>query len=193
MKIIVYVMSKSEYHEAQQCVGDDHPYISVINSDIFTCRDADCMVTAGNSFGMMDGGIDGAANYQFGMIQPRVQELITEEWRGEIPVGAAIVLRVVPTMHLAFRYLCYAPTMRVPSSVTTSTNAYMAMRGALVECGKYSDIRTLAVPLLCCGAGRMNTKESMRQIIHACETFHARTLYDWKSIWSDDAALRVIQ
>lgn len=80
--------------------------------------------------------------------------------------------------------------MHVSSSVTTSTNAYMAMHGALVECGKYNDIKTVAVPLLCCGAGRMNTKECMRQIIHACETFHTRTLYNWNSIWSDDAALR---
>jgi O-acetyl-ADP-ribose deacetylase (regulator of RNase III) len=180
----IYIMDAEDYHEAREVPGvrASSGGISVVRGDIFQCKDADCMVTAGNSFGMMDGGIDGSTNYQFGMIEGRVQRSILEQWRGELPVGAAIVLPTEPTMHLRYRYLCYAPTMRLPQPVLKSLNAYLAMRAALIACGAKPDIRVIAVPLLCRGVGRMDVEEIVHQICRAWETYHRPTRADWHAI-----------
>lgn len=176
--INVFIYDQQEYKEWKNFYND-HPIISINYGNIFNYS-ADCMVTAGQSYGMMDGGIDGHTNYFFDMIESRVQSAIIDKWRGEIPVGAAIVL---PTpQNQKFKYLCYAPTMRVPMNVATTINAYLAMRGALVECSKYPDIKTIAVPMLCRGVGRMACKDILTQIRHAYDTFTNPTPRDWGAI-----------
>ena len=188
-RILVYVQDRAladRYLAPQQ----SHPGVSVVHGDIFQCREAECLVTAGNSFGMMDGGIDGTVNYQFDMIEPRVQAVIAAfPWRGELPVGAAVLLLARPTtVHRRFSYLCYAPTMRTPMACPRSINAYLAMRGALVACscnGNIPSIRTIAVPLLCHGVGRMDADIVIHQIRHAWDTFARPTPPRWIAI-SDD-------
>ena len=178
--IIVYVLSPSDVPARQT-----HPGVRVVHGDIFACKEADCLVTAGNSFGMMDGGIDGLANYQFGMIEPRVQASIAEHWRGELPVGAALVLGVEPTMHLAYRFLCYAPTMRTPKPMNKTHNAYLATRAALIACAAHGEgIKKIAVPLMCRGVGQMEVGDVLRQIRHAWDTFR-----DWYAIAADEDKL----
>ena len=164
--------------------------VTVVHGDIFRCADAECMVTAGNSFGMMDGGIDATTNHRFGKIEPRVQAAIAAApWRGELPVGAAIVLDAGPTdEHRRFSYLCYAPTMRTPSACPRSINAYLAMRGALVACAASEHaglIRTIAVPLLCHGVGRMDADVAIHQIAHARATFARPVPPRWDAIGDD--------
>ena len=85
-------MDRNKYDASRHVFDGAHVGLSVIVGDVFNISEADCMVTAGNSFGMMDGGIDGIANYRFGMIESRVQDAIVREWHGEIPVGAALTL-----------------------------------------------------------------------------------------------------
>jgi O-acetyl-ADP-ribose deacetylase (regulator of RNase III) len=181
MRVLVYVLDRA----LAKRHGSDIDGLSVVHGDIFQCREAECMVTAGNSFGMMDGGIDGLTNYQFGMIEGRVQAAIAADpWRGELPVGAAVVLPAEPTTHRRFSYLCYAPTMRTPSACPRSINAYLAMRGALCACSA-AGIRTLAVPLLCHGVGRMDEDVVIHQIRHALRTFTRPTPPDWEAISLD--------
>src|SRR5262249_25859524 len=124
------------------------------------------------SFGDMSGGIDKAIDdFHGGAAQRAVCEAIAEQFYGELPVGAALVVEV-PARR--FPFVVAAPTMRTPGSVVGTINAYLAMRGALVAVLRFNataakKIRTLAVPGLCTGVGGMPAKEAGAQV---------RTAYD---------------
>lgn len=126
----------------------------------------DAIVSPANSFGDMSGGIDQAIdNHYQGTAQRAVVQCIREEFLGELPVGAALVVRT-ERPHLPL--IIAAPTMRVPGPVANTVNAYLAMRAALVAVvrnGPQSPpIRRLAVPGLCTGVGRMHPGLAARQM-----------------------------
>lgn len=152
--------------------------ITIENNDIFKVS-CDCLVTAGNSFAMMDGGIDGDVNYFFDYIESRVQESIITHWAGELPVGVSVIL---PTFYKEIPYLCYAPTMRMPIVCPHTINAYLAMRGALIECMKNTDILTISVPLLCQGVGQMDPSIIIGQINAAYISVKTPPQRDWFSL-----------
>lgn len=183
-KIKVVILDQKEYNlYADYFKG--HEVLEIVYGNIFNCK-ADCMITAGQSFGMMDGGIDGHTNYFFNMIEKKVQNEIIEKWKGELPVGASLILDTPDNSN--FKYLCYCPTMRVPCNVSKTQNAYYSMRGALVECDKYN-IETIVTPLLCRGVGCMHPEKILHQIRHAYETFNNPTKRDWKDISYDQGVL----
>lgn len=187
-KIKVFIYDEKEYKKYKS-VFDGHPVLQVCYGNVFN-ESADCFITCGQSYGMMDGGIDGHTNYFFDRIERRVQDKINTKWRGELPVGASIVL-ATPT-NAKYKHLCYAPTMRVPMNVAKTNNAYLAMRGALVECSKKKyQIKTIVVPLLCRGVGRMPCKKILDQILHAYNTFVRPTPRIWKEITKDADVLDV--
>jgi O-acetyl-ADP-ribose deacetylase (regulator of RNase III) len=135
----------------------------------------DAIVSPANSFGFMDGGIDGVYRRHFGPeIQERVQQLIAERHHGELLVGAA---DLVETGDDHIPYMIVAPTMRVPMVLTESANAYLAARAAflLVKHHKFpsgSDrgrpiaekIHSLAFPGLCTGVGQLGPNTCARQL-----------------------------
>ncbi len=58
------------------------------------------MVSAANSFGLMDGGVDAAITTFFGsQLQARVQNHILREYLGEQPVGSAFVIETGHNYH----------------------------------------------------------------------------------------------
>jgi Macro-like domain len=68
------------------------PGVVVVESDILEGQ-CDAVVSPANSFGYMDGGIDLAYRRYFGLeLQSRVQTKIKSEFRGELPVGQAMVV-----------------------------------------------------------------------------------------------------
>jgi O-acetyl-ADP-ribose deacetylase (regulator of RNase III) len=88
--------------------------------------EADCVITPGNSFGFMDGGIDGVFRSHFGkIVEKRVQDQIKRERFGELLIGQAIV---VPTDNEKIPELIYAPSMRVPMKVPDPKSIYLATR-----------------------------------------------------------------
>ncbi len=129
--------------------------------------ECDALVSPANSFGDMGGGIDKCIDDFFhGAAQRAVMAAIAEQFLGELPVGAALVL---PMAGRRFPYLVAAPTMRVPGNVAGSLNAYLALRAALVavlrhKAGVGRGIRTLAVPGLGTGVGGMAFAEAARQM-----------------------------
>lgn len=145
--------------------------VEIVRDDVFKLR-CDALVSPANSFGDMDGGLDKAIDDFFrGGAQPRVKRAIAEHFYGELPVGAALV---VVTEDRRFPFLVVAPTMRVPSLVPNTPNAYLAMRAALAAVLRYSEahpgrIRSLAVPGLCTGVGGM---------AHALAAEQMRAAYD---------------
>ncbi|NQX89803.1 MAG: macro domain-containing protein [Halioglobus sp.] len=137
--------------------------------------DCDAVVSPTNSFGFMDGGID--LNYiaHFGKaVQSRLQRAIQDNYRGQLLVGQA---ELIHTENMGIPYLIAAPTMRVPESLYSSVNPYLAMRAVLIllKYGCYkgylvSDlISTIAVPGLGTGVGEIHPEVCARQMRYAIE------------------------
>lgn len=141
--------------------------VEVVAGDILLL-DSDAIVSPANSFGDMGGGIDKAIDdFHRGEAQRLVMAAIAREYCGELPVGAALA---VPLPGRRFRCVVAAPTMRVPGDVSGTINAYLAMRAALVEILRYNSgmgegqIRTIAIPGLGTGIGRIPAPEAAEQM-----------------------------
>jgi len=109
---------------------------------------SEAIVSPANSFGFMDGGIDGVYTRFFGQdMVDSLQSHLKLYYNGELPVGLATAI-MIPKSQTNIKWLICAPTMRVPSIVRYSVNAYLAFKAALVEatlCGSNS--------ILCPGLG----------------------------------------
>jgi O-acetyl-ADP-ribose deacetylase (regulator of RNase III) len=149
------------------------PEVEPIAGDYFQ-QNADAMVSPANSFGIMDGGLDLAIRDQLGYsIQGKVQNLILEEYHGELPIGSAVI---VETGDSRWQYLIAAPTMRIPESVAYSINAYLAFRAILVAVENFNrqmgrrEIDSLIVPGLATGVGGMSAAKCADQMRMAYQT-----------------------
>jgi len=93
----------------------------------------DMVVSAANSFGIMDGALDLAYRNYYGMnLQEEVQKKIYELYLGEQPVGSSMVVDIPD--HNGVK-LCHTPTMRIPQPVDPRI-VYTAMRSSLVAAYK---------------------------------------------------------
>ncbi len=89
----------------------------------------DAVVSPANSFGFMDGGIDQVYRDFFGRkVEQDLQSRIKADHDGELLVGHAVL---VHTYNTKIPFLIAAPTMRVPSPITGTSNAYLAARAAV--------------------------------------------------------------
>jgi O-acetyl-ADP-ribose deacetylase (regulator of RNase III) len=147
-------------HAWKQFFSDDSG-VKVVNQNILTLP-VDALAVPANAFGFTDGGVDLAISqevFDWGL-QEKLRGVIERDHAGELLIGQALVL---PTGSARLRYVVVAPTMRVPADVSDTVNAYLAMRAVLraVEghnrAAKSSgdQIRSLAVPGLCTGTGKM--------------------------------------
>jgi O-acetyl-ADP-ribose deacetylase (regulator of RNase III) len=142
------------------------PDVRIIQGSIFETP-SEAIVSPANSFGIMDGGLDGKIRDFLGMdVERNVRKIIADDYSGELPVGCAILSK---TGHPQFRYLITAPTMRVPEEVSDSLNAYLSMRAILNLLKKHPHIHSVSIPGLCALSGRMPYPVVARQM---------RTAYD---------------
>ncbi|GMA15190.1 hypothetical protein GCM10025871_15210 [Deinococcus metallilatus] len=131
---------------------------------------ADAVVSPANSFGFMDGGIDLIYVSKFGWdLQTRLRTQLCEKHDGELPVGQALVIE---TYDSEIPYLISAPTMRVPSDVSLTINAYLAFRAVLRVIQKHNTqhpapIKSIVCPGLCTAIGKMPADRSARQMAAA--------------------------
>jgi O-acetyl-ADP-ribose deacetylase (regulator of RNase III) len=144
----------------------------------------DCMVTAANSFGLMDGGIDAAVSRFFGVeLEREVQRRILCDYMGEQPVGTSMI---VETGHPKHPFVAHTPTMRVPMDIARTDNVYCAMWGMLLavcQHNRRSDlpINTVACPGLGTAVGRVPYPEAARQMSIAYRHFlKVPTHIDWR-------------
>ncbi len=143
------------------------PRVEVVDGYFEQLPEFDCLVSPANSFGLMDGGTDGAITRFFGdTLQKRVQKRILEEYLGEQPVGTSIIIE---TGHSGHPYLAHTPTMRIPMPVARTDNVYLAMWAMLLAVRRYNRnterrIATVACPGLGTGVGRMPFPEAARQM-----------------------------
>ena len=144
--------------------------VDVSHGDIFGLAAA-AIVSPANSFGYMDGGIDGVYSNHFGWdLSARLRERLRRDWDGELPVGCAVI---VETNDARIPYLVSAPTMRVPMNVSGTANAYLAFRAALIAVRNHNratpeiPIASLLCPGLATFYGCMDPRRSARQMFHA--------------------------
>lgn len=130
--------------------------------------DCDALLSPANSFGDMSGGLDKHIDdFYRGAAQETAMQAIRERFLGELPVGMALVLEMSAPR---FPFLVVSPTMRVPSNVGETINAYLSLRAALVAVLQHNraaekrPIQTLAVPGLCTGVGAMGYAFSAQQM-----------------------------
>ena len=117
----------------------DNSDVEVVNDDIAefldTHADVDTIVSAANSFGFMDGGLDKAYVAYFGnSLQEAVLRKIREEHLGEQPVGSSLSLDIPGTIG---KRLIHTPTMRVPQPIIDPRVVYTCARSALVTAVKH--------------------------------------------------------
>jgi O-acetyl-ADP-ribose deacetylase (regulator of RNase III) len=110
----------------------------------------DCVATAGNSFGLMDAGMDLAVVKFFGTeIQARIQKRILEDYCGEQPVGTAFI---VETGRLDHPYVAHAPTMRIPMNIAGTDHVYLATWATLLAVRHHNQTAARTIETLVCPA-----------------------------------------
>lgn len=144
-------------------VGD----IEIHEGSIFDLS-VDAVVSPGNSFGFMDGGIDAAYLQFFGQeLERRVRDKISRDHAGELLVGQADLIK---TGHSQIPHLIIAPTMRVPMMLVNSVNAYLAARAVfrLVKDSPFSKHEArIALPGLGTGTGQLPSHYCALQVRRA--------------------------
>ncbi len=185
MSITIILGDKNpELIDAWNRVFGDLVEVEVRGGNLLLTR-ADALVSPANSFGFMDGGFDWSISELLDWkIQAVVQETIKRKHDGELLVGFA---EIVPTRHDRFPYLVCAPTMRVPQDVADTVNAFLAMRAVLHAVEKFNkenddEIRTVAIPGLATGIGKMPFDRCAHQMRAAYDLFKGRTSNNYRSL-----------
>lgn len=151
-----------------------HPTVEIVHGRFEDLPDFDCVVTAGNSFGLMDAGMDLAVVRFFGVhVMEWIQTRILEDYLGEQPVGTSII---VPTGHSKHPFVAHTPTMRVPENIRGTDHVYLALWAALTAVHRHNracerSIESLACPGLGTGTGGMDALEASLQMLLAYEHY----------------------
>jgi O-acetyl-ADP-ribose deacetylase (regulator of RNase III) len=157
-------------------------------------------VSPANSLCFMDGGIDYALSRQvFPGIEPLVKQKVrdigqhTLLGRPYLPIGSSIILEPQQTQqsHHARMALCVAPTMLLPQNVSQTHNAYYATMAVLynirVNHGADLDDSDILLTSFCCGYGRMDEDESIRQILQGI-----RDYMNYQPTWTNNENGKII-
>ncbi|MEM7372270.1 MAG: macro domain-containing protein [Bacteroidota bacterium] len=157
--------------------------VEVVNDYFEKLPVFDCMVSAANSFGLMDGGVDLAIINFFGpQLEREVQAHILSRYWGEQSVGTSFIF---PTAHPKHPYLAHTPTMRVPSNISHSDNVYLAMKAMLEAVHHHNEqsatpINTLACPGLGTSTGRVPYPKAARDMAMAYRNYlNPPSRIDW--------------
>ena len=153
-------------------------YLTQIENTAYHCGDFteldgqfDCIVSPGNSFALLDGGIDAALNRYFSEIDEFIVEMqkqLLDKCGGYQQPGTCVLFQtnVVKCPHLA-----HCPTMGVPLTITDYSIIYHAVWNLLMEIHRYnmchpsSKIKTILCPGLGTGCGQVRA-EYFFQLAH---------------------------
>ena len=166
MKKLVLVDPNIALCDAWATAFSSYPEVKIVNGRFEQIPVFDCMVSAANSFGLMDGGVDLAITNFFGAsLQTSVQQVILARYTGEQPVGTSFI---VETGHPAHPFVAHTPTMRVPMSIAGTDQVYLAMKAMLQAVQDFNAagerIQTVVCPGLGTATGRMPAAEAARQM-----------------------------
>lgn len=148
-------------------------------------KDYDCVITPGNSFGIMDGGFDKVIAKKFPDSQDAVRFTIERFWGKEMPVGQAITVSLGEGLQL-----CYAPTMRFPGPLKGKDVAYQVALAAFCQIAYFNKmtpsrkISEVVMPLFCTTTGGMPAEVSYEQIVYAYQRVVVDSLNIPEKSWS---------
>ena len=171
---IILVDPNPQVYEAWEERFHSYDEVTIENDYFENLPEFDCMVSAANSFGLMDGGVDGAITRFFGTdLQSSVQERIIKEYWGEQPVGSSFIIETQNPKH---PFLAHTPTMRVPQKITRTDNVYLAMFAFLRAIHQHNQskerkIKKVACPGLGTATGGVHPQEAARQMALAYKNF----------------------
>ncbi|KAK9468815.1 hypothetical protein V1512DRAFT_202310 [Lipomyces arxii] len=172
-------------------------YPSVVTQSITSAeftQKFDCIVSPGNAFARMEGGLDLLITRFFTgkhgdekKTLKYVQDQHHKRWRGLQPVGSCYLIDMLPHMNsnkcynrFSCRYIAHSPTMRVPSRLWRYDIIYDCMWSILnevynhnVNAGPKEQIQNLVVSGLGTGTGEMNKAVCAELMIEAYVQFLA--------------------
>lgn len=139
------------------------PYknVNIQNIELDKLDIHDILVTAGNSYGIMTGGIDYYVNkFCKFKAQSLVQQAIDNYW-GKLPIGKFITVDIEKITKGQFKVLVYAPTMETPQ-IVPAENVFKVFYPIIRT---YRDTNlTLACPGLCSLTGGVSEKDVAEQM-----------------------------
>lgn len=155
-----------KYKDALPCRFSNNDLTLTIKNQKFETIDTfDAIVTAGNSFGVMTGGIDlyvkrffnnklikKNSEKNFTGIAAKIQKQITEQFFGEIPVGSSMITETGVHEH---PFIVYTPTMRTPYILSgDSQNIYNSVLSAIIEIRRHNNKNSDKIEsVIFCGMG----------------------------------------
>lgn len=139
-KLILYDIDTNLCNEWKKQFKD-YPNVKIVNCDFKKLR-ANYVVTAGNSYAWMTGGIDLAVREYYGQeIQDTLQSIILALPGRYLPVGQSICIETKDKLK---PYLIYAPTMPLPVKIDGLEVFYVFAK--LLKIYRFQSIA-------CCGLG----------------------------------------
>ena len=124
--------------------------VNVVTGIFSDVKKYDCIVSPGNSFGLMDGGIDYYIVDYFGkIVMENVQKRILSDFRGEQPCGTSII---VETGNINHPWIAHTPTMRIPSKIFDG-DVYRSMWSMLLAVWNFNKVESRINEILCSGLG----------------------------------------
>ncbi|MBI2889362.1 MAG: macro domain-containing protein [Nitrospirae bacterium] len=129
--------------------------------------EADAIVNAANSIGVMGGGVAGVIRRAAG--EQVEQEAVK---KGPTPVGKAVV---TTAGRLKFRGIVHAPTMERPAMLIPARNVGRATTAAL-RAADSAGYASLAIPGMGTGVGGVSAEEAAQEMIAAIKAFKATSL-----------------
>lgn len=160
--------------------------VEVVNGDmqefLDNHKDVDTIVSAANSFGLMDGGLDAVYVRYFGeRLQTAVLERIREEHLGEQPVGSSMILEIPGTEG---KQLIHTPSMRTPQPIIDPRVVYTCTRSALVIAMK-NKAKAIVLPAFGHLTGRVKAELVSNLMYRAYEDVCRRSGEHFVNSWEE--------
>ena len=169
------------------------PQARIVQARLEELPPHDCFVTAANSFGIMNAGVDAAiAAFHGESLPAAVQDRILNDFLGEQPVGTAFLVK---TGNPQYPFVAHAPTMRVPGSIEGTDAVYRATWAALTAIHRHNQserplIEVVAFPAMGTGFGGMAYDESARQMAVAWNHYlQPPTRLNWDTVAARQRAI----
>lgn len=185
MKLIL-LATKPLLHLEFQENFQDLPNVEIFPGKFEQLPEFDCIVSAANSFGLMDGGIDLAIIDFFGKeLMAKVQQNILTKYLGEQPVGTSMIVETGDSKH---PFIAHTPTMRLPMSIAGTDNVYSAMWAMLLAVRQHNQsaeklINIIACPGLGTATGKLPFSEAAKQMALAYQNFlHPPQFLNWEIV-----------
>jgi O-acetyl-ADP-ribose deacetylase (regulator of RNase III) len=147
---------------------NDNKYnVKVCNEDFRNIENYDCIVSPGNSHGIMDGGMDFAISRNFGNRDEfikNIQDQLKLKCNCKQMPGSAKILKINSEK---CKYLLHLPTMNIPSRITNKEILYWNIYNMLHKVDKHNikydnDIKVICMSGLGTGCGRVQYNQFIK-------------------------------